>query len=45
MKVKLTNDEIRQYLNIETPEFPEYVTQILNLANQNAQGERPKVVG
>lgn len=45
MKIKLTNEEIRTYLNIETPEFPKYVTQIINLANQNAQGTRPKVVG
>jgi len=27
------------------PEFPKYTTQLLNLANQNAQGTRPKVVG
>ena len=45
MKIKLTNEEIRTYLNVETPEFPKYVTQIINLANQNAQGTRPKVVG
>jgi ribosomal protein S19 len=45
MKIRLTNKEIRRYLNIETPEFPKYVTQIINLANQNAQGTRPKVVG
>lgn len=45
MKVKLSNKEIRDALNIETPEFPRYVTQIINLANQNAQGTRPKVVG
>jgi len=45
MKVKLTNKEIRESLNIETPEFPKYVTQIINLANQNAQGTRPNVVG
>ena len=25
--------------------FPKYATQILNLANQNAQGTRPKTVG
>ena len=43
--MKLANKEIREYLNIESPEFPKYVTQILNLANQNAQGTRPKVVG
>jgi hypothetical protein len=45
MKVKLSNEDIRLSLDIETPEFPKYVTQILNLANQNAQGTRPKVVG
>ncbi|HCG76858.1 MAG: restriction endonuclease [Candidatus Omnitrophica bacterium CG1_02_41_171] len=45
MKIKLTNEEVRKYLDIESPEFPKYVTQILNLANQNAQGTRPKVVG
>ncbi len=45
MKIKLSNKEIRDALNIETPEFPRYVTQIINLANQNAQGTRPKVVG
>ena len=45
MKIKLTNEEIRQSLDIKTPEFPKYVTQIINLANQNAQGTRPKVVG
>jgi uncharacterized protein YukE len=45
MKIKLTNEEIRQSLDIKTPEFPKYVTQIINLANQNAQGTRSKVVG
>lgn len=45
MKIKLTNEDIRSSLDIETPEFPKYVTQILNLANYNAQGTRPKVVG
>lgn len=37
--------EIRNlYSQIEL-EFPKYTTQIINLANQNAQGTRPKVVG
>lgn len=45
MKVKLTNKEIRKCLDVESPEFPKYVTQILNLANQDAQGTRPRVVG
>ena len=45
MKIKLTSDEIKKILDIESPEFPKYVTQVLNLANRNAQGTRPKVVG
>jgi len=45
MKIKLSNEDIRRYLDIETPEFPKYATQLINLANQNAQGTRPKVVG
>jgi uncharacterized protein YukE len=32
-------------LDIETPEFPKYVAPLINLANQYAQGTRPKVVG
>lgn len=45
MKIKIKNKEIREALNVETPEFPKYVTQIINLANQNSQGTRPKNVG
>jgi len=45
MRVKIANQEIRKYLNIETPDFPKYVSQILNLANQNAGGTRPGIVG
>lgn len=45
MKVKITAEEIRKYLDIETPEFPKYVAPLINLANQFAQGTRPKVVG
>lgn len=29
----------------EPKEFPKYTTQIMNIANQNAQGTRPEVVG
>lgn len=43
--VKITNDEIKQYLDVPAYEFPKYSTQILNLANQNAQATRPRVVG
>lgn len=45
MKIKLNNEEIRKLLDIESPEYPIYTTQLLNLANQNAQGTRPRVVG
>ena len=45
MEIKIKNEEIRSLLEIENPEFPKYVTQILNLANQIAQATRPRVVG
>ncbi len=45
MKVKISIKEIRKYLDIETPEFPKYVAPLINLANQYAQGTRPRVVG
>lgn len=45
MQLKLKNDRITKDLIGETPEFPKYTTQIMNLANQNAQGTRPRVVG
>lgn len=45
MKIKLTNEQIRQSLDIPSPSFPKYVRQIINIANQNAQGTRPRVVG
>lgn len=44
-KVIIKNEEIRKYLGIKAPNFPKYTSQIINLANQNAQGTRPKVVG
>jgi uncharacterized protein YukE len=43
MKIKLTNEQIRKSLEIPPLSFPKYVTQLINLANQNAQGTR--VVG
>jgi len=45
MKIKLTNEQIRQALEIPSPSFPKYVRQLINTANQNAQGTRPRVVG
>jgi len=45
MKIKIKNDKITQDVVGNIAEFPKYTTQLLNLANQNAQGTRPKVVG
>ncbi len=44
-RIKLSNEEIKELLKIESIEFPKYISQILNLANKNAQGTRPRVVG
>ncbi|HII38851.1 TPA: MjaI family restriction endonuclease, partial [Candidatus Micrarchaeota archaeon] len=41
----LKNSELVAEISEEAKEFPKYTTQIINLANQNAQGTRPKVVG
>lgn len=38
------NDLLREVIG-RTPQFPRYTTQLLNLANRNAQGTRPRVVG
>lgn len=43
--IKISNNEIFALLDAEVTNFPKYATQILNLANQNAQGTRPSVVG
>ncbi len=45
MEFKIKVEEIRRLLEIDNPEFPKYTTQLLNLANQNSQATRPKVVG
>ncbi len=44
-RIKIKNSEIQELLGSEPVEFPKYSTQIINLANQNAQGTRPAVVG
>ena len=45
MRIKLSSRELQALLDVEPPEFPKYATQIMNLANQNAQGTRPRIVG
>jgi len=42
---KISSAEIKSLIGIESFEFPKYSTQILNLANSNAKGTRPAVVG
>ena len=44
-QLKITNDKITQDIVGTITEFPKYTTQLINLANQNAQGTRPKMVG
>jgi hypothetical protein len=44
-KFKIPQNEIKELLGTEKFEFPKYSTQILNIANQNAQGTRPAIVG
>ncbi len=42
---KIKNHELITEISGEAKTFPKYTTQIINLANQNSQGTRPKVVG
>jgi len=43
--IKIKNEELVRDLVGEIKSFPLYVTQLINLANQNVQGTRPRVVG
>lgn len=43
--IKIRNEELIRELVGEVRDFPRYTTQLMNLANQNAQGTRPRVVG
>jgi hypothetical protein len=43
--IKILNNDILTLLETEAVSFPKYATQIINLANQNAQGTRPAIVG
>lgn len=44
-KFKINNRELIAEISGEAKIFPKYTTQLINLANQNSQGTRPKVVG
>ena len=45
MKFTIKNEELIVLNGIENPNFPKYTSQLINWANQNAQGTRPKIVG
>ena len=45
MKFTIKNEEISKINGVESAKFPKYTSQLINWANQNAQGTRPKVVG
>ena len=44
-KYNIKNDELRRLNECSATVFPKYTSQIINWANQNAQGIRPKNVG
>ena len=45
MKFNISNAELSALNDITNPEFPKYTSQLINCANQNAQGTRPRIVG
>ena len=45
MRFTIKNEDIQEINNCEQEKFPKYTSQLINWANQNAQGTRPKVVG
>lgn len=45
MNYSISNENIQDYNETNSHNFPKYTSQLLNLANQNAQGTRPAVVG
>jgi len=45
VRLRVTFQDLLCDSNLEPALFPKYTTQLINLANQNAQGTRPKVVG
>lgn len=44
-KIKVKNKDVQETVTEVDLEFPKYSTQLMNLANQNAQGTRPRIVG
>lgn len=45
MNFTIKNEQIERFNESESYSFPKYTSQLINWANQNAQGTRPVVVG
>lgn len=45
MKITIPNAELQSIAAGQPYQYPKYTTQLINLANQNAQGTRPRIVG
>ncbi|MCO5933911.1 MjaI family restriction endonuclease [Mucilaginibacter sp. RB4R14] len=45
MKIKIPNAQVQELLSGKKYSYSKYATQIMNLANQNAQGTRARMVG
>lgn len=45
MNYSISNEEQQVLNDVSSVAFPKYTSQLINWANQNAQGTRPKVVG
>lgn len=45
MNFSISNEEQQTLNDVASVAFPKYTSQLINWANQNAQGTRPKVVG
>ncbi|MFI3259065.1 MAG: MjaI family restriction endonuclease [Rikenellaceae bacterium] len=45
MKLKITNSEVESEVTNRDYLYPKYASQIINLANQNSQATRPRIVG
>jgi hypothetical protein len=45
VQIKISSEQVRDLLDIDPLQLPAYTSQLLNLANSNAQATRPKIVG
>ena len=45
MEFRITERELQKLNGYQAPQFPKYTSQLMNLANANAQATRPRMVG